>query len=298
VNRMKPTARRPLAILGGTFLGLAAAVAIAAPASAHHPEIAGTGCKLEDGSVKVTWTVSNSETEWTAEIKEISSPSAAPVTGFAVGSIIPKKGEGSLTGEQTVPAGAEAKLTIKAFWDKEQADVTAEREGVATITGNCEESEPSPSPSVTPSASPSPSPSESESPSPSPTPSAPGAPTFELQETCEKLIFIIHNPADGIDFTVTLTSEKGEVKELRAIPGETTSVSFDAYEGLEVTPSIGDVEDEPVPWTEPADCADEGGGLPVTGAAAGGMAAGAGVLLAVGAGLLLVARRRRVRFTA
>ncbi|HEX2772593.1 MAG TPA: cell wall anchor protein, partial [Micromonosporaceae bacterium] len=80
MNRPKLSLRRPLAVLGATFVGLAAAVAVAAPASAHHPEIAGTGCKLEDGSVKVTWTVTNSETEWTAEILEISSPSGAPVS--------------------------------------------------------------------------------------------------------------------------------------------------------------------------------------------------------------------------
>lgn len=40
-----------------------------------------------------------------------------------------------------------------------------------------------------------------------------------------------------------------------------------------------------------------GGGLPVTGAGAGGVAGAAAVLLAIGAALFLVARRRRVTFT-
>jgi hypothetical protein len=44
--------------------------------------------------------------------------------------------------------------------------------------------------------------------------------------------------------------------------------------------------------------ADGGSGLPVTGAAAGGIAGGAAVLLAVGAVLFVMARRRKVKFTA
>lgn len=44
----------------------------------------------------------------------------------------------------------------------------------------------------------------------------------------------------------------------------------------------------------PADCGGEGGGLPVTGFPVGLAAAGGALLLAVGAGLFLVARRRRV----
>lgn len=297
---------RPLALLGATILGLAAALAVAAPASAHHSIIDGTGCALANGDVKVTWTVNNSETEFEGKITDLSTPSGAPITGIAVGDVIPKQGEGSLTGEQTVPAGKEAKLTIKAVWDLGDSQHTDERTATATITGNCAEPSPSPSESESPSPSPSesespspaPSPSESESPAPSPTPSEPGEPIFGLDVTCDELVFIIENPANGISFTVTLTSEKGVVQELEAIPGQTTSVSFEAYEGLEVTPSIGDVKDEPVPWTEPAGCDGEGGGLPVTGVAAGGLAAGAALLLAVGAGLFLVARRRRIRFTA
>jgi hypothetical protein len=130
----------------------------------------------------------------------------------------------------------------------------------------------------------------------------PGEPTFELQETCDKLTFLIENPADGVAFTVTLTSEKGVVKELKAEPGKTTSVSFDAYPGLKVTPSADGVTDEPVVWAAPSDCGGTGGGsddeLALTGAAAGGIAGGAAVLLAIGAVLFIVFRRRRVRFTA
>ncbi len=128
----------------------------------------------------------------------------------------------------------------------------------------------------------------------------PGEPTFELTETCDELIFAIDNPADGIAFSITLTSEKGTVKTLDAVPGQTTSVSFDAYEGLAVTPSFEDEKGDPIAWEQPEDCDNGGGGggLPVTGAATGGIIAGAVVLLAAGAALFVVTRRRRLRFTA
>jgi LPXTG-motif cell wall-anchored protein len=55
-------------------------------------------------------------------------------------------------------------------------------------------------------------------------------------------------------------------------------------------------EATPTPSTTPAPGA--GGGLPVTGSAVGGTVAAAAALLVLGVGLFLVARRRRIRFTA
>ena len=46
------------------------------------------------------------------------------------------------------------------------------------------------------------------------------------------------------------------------------------------------------------DTGGTGGGLPITGAAAGSIAAGAGLLLGLGAALFVIARRRKVKFTA
>ncbi|MEQ4302390.1 cell wall anchor protein [Plantactinospora sp. B6F1] len=56
--RPKLPLRRPLAILGAAFLGMTAALAVAAPASAHHSEVKVAGvCNTTTGEWDVTWTV-------------------------------------------------------------------------------------------------------------------------------------------------------------------------------------------------------------------------------------------------
>ncbi|MDG4792568.1 cell wall anchor protein [Micromonospora sp. WMMD1082] len=313
--------RRVAAAAAGALIGLAGVATVAAPASAHHPIIKGVGCKLANGEVKVEWTVTNSERQWVAEVASVSTPSGTPVTNIVVGAVLPKAGEGALIGEQVVPSRQRANLTVKAVWKKDRQTVTNTQTGTAKVVGKCAEPEPTPtpteepSPEPTPTEEPSPEPTPTEEPTPTPEPTTPspspsqpevpepGEPTFELTETCDELVFLINNPADGIAFSVTLTSEKGTVKTLDAVPGETTSVSFDAYDGLVVTPTFTvedeTVEGEPVAWEQPADCGNGGGGgLPVTGAATGGIIAGAAVLLAAGAALFVVTRRRRLRFTA
>ncbi|WP_433531921.1 cell wall anchor protein [Micromonospora sp. CA-263727] len=332
----RPNFRRVAAAAAGALIGLAGVATVASPASAHHPVIKGVGCKLKNGDVKVEWTVTNSETQWAAVITGVTTPSRTPITTIVTGAALPKLGEGSLVGEQVVPARKQAHLTVTAVWKKERTTVTNTRTEKAKVTGWCPKPEPTPSPTTEPSpeptdepspepteptTEPSPEPTEpTDEPSPEPTeptteptpePSPtdepvvpePGEPTFELTETCDELIFLIDNPSDGIAFSVTLTSEKGTVKTLEAVPGQTTSASFDAYDGLVVTPSFvddeGTFEGEPVAWEQPEDCAGGGGGgLPVTGAATGGIIAGAAVLLAAGGAMFMVARRRRLRFTA
>ncbi|GIJ07131.1 LPXTG cell wall anchor domain-containing protein [Micromonospora andamanensis] len=332
--------RRVAAAAAGALIGLAGVAVVAAPASAHHPIIKGVGCKLANGDVKVEWTVSNSESRWVAEVDAVYTPSRTPVTNIVVGAVLPKAGEGSLVGEQIVPRGKAAHLTVKAVWKKDRHTVSNTQTGKARYIGKCAEPEPTPTPTPTdepteptptptptdeptePTPTPTPS-DEPTEPTPTPTPSdepteptptptptdepvvpEPGEPTFELTETCDELTFLINNPADGIPFSITLTSEKGTTQTLEAVPGETTSVTFDAYPGLVVTPTFTvedeTVEGEPVAWEQPEDCGNGGGGggLPVTGAATGGIIAGAGVLLAAGAALFVVTRRRRLRFTA
>ena len=59
-------------------------------------------------------------------------------------------------------------------------------------------------------------------------------------------------------------------------------------------------ESTTIEYEQPEDCDNSGGGggLPLTGAAAGSIAGGAGAMLAIGAVLFLMARRRKVKFTA
>ncbi|PWR07181.1 hypothetical protein DKT68_20030 [Micromonospora acroterricola] len=132
-------------------------------------------------------------------------------------------------------------------------------------------------------------------------PEEPNAPVFEIIFDCDALVVSADNPADGVTETIVLTSEKGVSKKLDLTPGRKTEVSFDAYEGLTVTPSIEGEEGDPadaVKWVKPAECGEgAGGGLPLTGANTTMIAGGAAVLLAAGAGLFLLARRRRLRFT-
>ncbi|MEU7972494.1 LPXTG cell wall anchor domain-containing protein [Micromonospora sp. NPDC049089] len=133
----------------------------------------------------------------------------------------------------------------------------------------------------------------------------PGEPQAGYESTCDKLIFGFANPEDGKAFEVTLTPNKGEAQKRTVEPGKTVVVEFEAFEGLTVTPAAEGLDDtSPIAWEKPADCTPgQGGGkdepaLPLTGAATGGIIAGAVVLLAAGAALFVVARRRRVRFTA
>ncbi|MET8256863.1 LPXTG cell wall anchor domain-containing protein [Micromonospora sp. NPDC005553] len=133
----------------------------------------------------------------------------------------------------------------------------------------------------------------------------PGEPAGSYKSTCTELIFDIANPADGKTITITFTPNKGKAQTLTVEPGKSGTVTFPAQEGLTVTPTAEGLDDtSPIAWEKPADCAPgQGGGkdepaLPLTGAATGGIIAGAVVLLAAGAALFVVARRRRVRFTA
>ena len=311
--------RRAAVLTAGALIGLAGVATTAAPAAAHHPEPSGSFCAAKDGTVTVTWSVTSSETDISGRITKLESTVPGDITGgLTVGAELKKQSEGPLTGTQThtftgeIP---ELKLTVGAHWERGRQSHDGERTVVARPSRDCEvvespsPSPSSPSPSATPEPTrspeqptPTPSASVSTPPSPSATPAAPAEPAepiFKLDQDCDSMTFIVENPAKGIPFTATLTTEKGVTKKLTSAPGRTTSVGFDAYRGLKVTVKYDVVADaETVPYTQPEDCSGQGGGLPVTGPAAGAIAGGAALLLAAGAVLFVVARRRRIRFTA
>ncbi|MFJ6152928.1 LPXTG cell wall anchor domain-containing protein [Micromonospora profundi] len=322
MNPPKSPLRRIAAIAAGALVGLVGVGALAAPASAHHPEPSGTYCLAADGLTTVTWKVGNSE-NITAEVTALTStvPNEFRDGNLAVGATLPKKGDGFLTATQThrfTERKPKIELTVEARWVRPNRIVTEHRTVAAKPAGTCaaQPTTPpaSPTPTATPTVSASPTPSVPASPSPSATtvsptptqspsetptaPSVPVEPVGTVESTCDKLTFTVENPADGETVTLTLTPNKGEVKTLTVKPGETGSVSFPATEGLTVTPAADGLDDtEPIAWEKPAECDGQGGGLPLTGANTTMIAGGAVVLLAAGAGLFVMARRRRLRFT-
>lgn len=313
--RSKLSLRRPLAVIGAAVLGLGAATLVVSPASAHHPEISGTFCRIQTSNdYKFSWTVGNSERNYEATIIEVA---PGPAGDIKVGGTLPKKGQGVLSGTETRTAAAQRDLNknlmVKAQWVKPDRTVTESRTVSAQGTGKCKDvpppttppATPTPTPEATPTptATPEPQPTTPAPTTPVPTPSAtlpPVEPVLTVEETCDELIFTFENPQGGEAFEVTLTPNKGEAQTITVESGETETVKFPAEEGLSVVLSDDEEESDPITWTKPEECDSDGGGggLPVTGAAAGGIAAGALLLLGAGAALFIVARRRRVTFTA
>jgi hypothetical protein len=316
VNLLKSPLRRTTAILAGAVLGMAGAVALAAPASATHPTVTGSATCVSETGWTVTWKVTN---EWPnkGEIKDVKVllPEGGTLTaggGIVIGAAVKhKRDKQELVSEQVVPANEpKAKLRVAVLFDN------GHREGGENLVNRPTEPckppaspSPSPSPSASASASPSPSVSPSTSPSTSPSvsPSAspsPGEPEPIIEMTCDSLSFGLDNTNGQETVEVTIKSSKGETRELVVKPGEKKVEKFSASAGFALTVTDkASGESVELPYTQPADCDSAGGGggdgeLPLTGAAAGGIAGGAALLLAVGAGLFIMARRRRVKFTA
>jgi LPXTG-motif cell wall-anchored protein len=134
--------------------------------------------------------------------------------------------------------------------------------------------------------------------SPTKTP-AKAEPQFVYDTTCDTLTVGIEVPADWKEsITVTFKPSVGDSQTVTAKPGETKTVDFDASKGLKVTATPKGYEDEAatITYKAPADCDDDE--LALTGTNTTAIAGGAAVVLIAGAGLFLMARRRKIRFTA
>jgi hypothetical protein len=132
-------------------------------------------------------------------------------------------------------------------------------------------------------------------------------PTVTVQNDCEAVAVIVANPEGAVPARATVVYGD-ESKQLTVAPGKSDRVLFPAgdatqatvtFEGLEpVTVAVDKPTCDGTPGGGSGDGGGEGGngGLPVTGVAAGGIAAGATVLLIAG-GVLIVVARRRITFT-
>jgi hypothetical protein len=308
VNLLKSQLRRTTAVAAGSLLGLAAIAVFAAPASAHKPAAEGKPTCVTDEGWAIDWTVRNKfhKADATALSVEATDQDGnkLEVTGdlTAPGTVFNKSGDKVTGGTKVTDADVEkVTLTVVLRWtdryENKPVTATVQKGDVCEVPENPEPSTSASVPSTPPSEEPE-----------IPTPSLPGEPSlFEpvFDETCDTITVGIDNPADGLEWTLGYRTSKGETREVVVKPGEKKTETFSATEGfsIELTLTVtveGETvsESTTIAYEQPGDCDGEGGGLPVTGAAAGGIAGGAAALLGVGALLFFMARRRKLKFTA
>ncbi|WP_213455391.1 EGFR-like transmembrane domain-containing protein [Rhizomonospora bruguierae] len=123
-------------------------------------------------------------------------------------------------------------------------------------------------------------------------------PSLASKSDCDTLTIEVTNPKGGTPLTFTFTPAEGVAKTLDVAPGETKSVVYGGEKAKEVVVSAPDFEPETVAWEKPDNCGGGGGSLAKTGMKISVAVGGALVLLAAGAVLFVIARRRRVTFTA
>lgn len=252
----------------GLMVGAVGAIALAAPAQATYDPVKLTGgYECVDGQWVVTWTVENKFKKTDIKVKELSSE----LDGDLQEGAEIEDGD-SLSGTQTLPGDAtDASLEVKYkyYWfGKKKYDTV---EDSMPLKGEC-------------------------------VPPVSGTATVEYD--CETLSVAITNDSET-DGTFTVAAN-GDSQDVAVPAGETSEpVEFEVEEGLEVDVLLDGVsvlDGGPVTITadDLADCEDDGGGgeLPETGASTLVIAGGALALLALGGGMFLIARRRRVTFTA
>jgi hypothetical protein len=314
VNLLKTPLRRTAAAVVGTLIGLSGAFAFAGPASAHTPTLKGNSSCTDTGW-KVDWVLTTKDTFGkVGTLHNVHSSGGSALTVFKDNATV--QPDGGLTETQQFTKNDDhADLTFKITWtDGAKADakpwppVKAPYHCNYPTPSHSPSPSPSPSPSHSPSASPSPSASTAKpTPTPTETPTLPPAagnakPIFN--EDCTTITLGLDNPANGVEITLKFKTSKGEERTDIIKPGEAKSEKFSAVPGFTVDLTFSakneNTDTLTVPYTKPAGCNanGNGGGLPVTGAAAGTIAGGAALLLIVGGVLFVMARRRKVKFTA
>lgn len=298
MNLLKSPLRRTTALIAGAFIGLVGAVALQAPASAHHPDInASTECPKGDNWT-IKWTVFNYSLEnrkgyideavfLDKDGQPLSAEAAPAVPGLAVGTSIDM--DKSIEVTQTLPTTTKA-ITLKVTLDWKTPGIE-KRSATKTIEiqSDCEPEEPQ----------------QPEEPQPEEPqqPATPAEPTPIVEMDCDTIVIGLDNPKDGVEITLTLETSKGEKRELTVKPGEKKTEKFSATAGFTVKVGAEEIDETTeIAYEKPADCSATGAGggdeLAKTGANASTVAGVAGGVLLIGAALFFVARRRKVKFTA
>jgi LPXTG-motif cell wall-anchored protein len=283
VNRLRSLPRRVLAVASSALLGLlGGAVLLTGPVAAHTSTVEGS-CTWDADAAEwvVTWTVTSDAPADVDAYRLVSveaTPPGSAVTGIeptAESGVFPHDAQQPLVGEQRLPEGTTAaSLAVLAEWDNGQQDDEARR-GELSIPAGCAQ------------------------------------PDLLSQWSlgCDSVTITITNPTDEAA-TVTFVPSTGNAVPVEIAGGGSVTVEFPPTPGLSVDVLVGDESivdpDEPIEVSaeqvNALECDEDddggGGGLPATGTSALIVAAGALALLALGAGLYLIARRRRIRFTA
>jgi hypothetical protein len=332
VNLLKTKLGRTSAVIAGSIIGLAGVAVFASPASAHDPVVTGTpSCVTDAKTWNVDWEIGN-DYQTDAKIESIKLTSVgggaskdltdlikgkdAAGNPIGVNTVVPNNTRSDesnyanvLKATSEIPTSYRGvKLEINLVWpDYRKGDETKVLKPKTCTTPS---EEPSTPPASTPPTTSSPTPSQSTPDTPEvpvPTPSEGPEPKGIIEFDCTTETIGLQVPKGYPAVTLEFKTTKGETRTDTIQPGETKTEKFSAVKGfsVRVTSKVtvdGQTESDfvDIPWQKPANCdtSGQGGGLPVTGAAAGGIAGGAAVLLVAGGVLFVMARRRKVKFTA
>jgi LPXTG-motif cell wall-anchored protein len=219
---------RRLAVLAtGALLGLGGVLAIAAPASAHHPIVTGSAhCETSTGDWIVDWEVANSESDLTGKLTDVTlEPAGTTVTNIVVGATLPVSGDGPLKGVQRVAANETgAKLTVDAEWWRNGNHITSTKSGEVTFAGSCEEDH--------------------------------ALPTASTDSACDGSVAVtLANAKDATKSAkFTVEGAKGFSVEKTVAPGEQVVVNVPAESATDITISADGKVLKKDSWKQPADC--------------------------------------------
>ncbi|QSB13566.1 hypothetical protein JQS43_18510 [Natronosporangium hydrolyticum] len=287
--------RRGLAAASALAVGLTGAFAVAAPAGAQYVTeayVAGVAeCADETpGQWLATWTVSSAQLTVRFpdqyQITEVSvSPAELAPPDLPIGE--DRDLEEEFVAEQWLPLDVESvQLTATVRWNNQ---ITRTVDETVTRPDGCREDDDD-------DGGPGNGDDNGDDPGEVEVP-------VDTVSQCDSLAVTVTNPFPHDSLEATFTSENG-TETLTIEVGQSATASFEA--GTTVTLTVGD-ESQEIAWQDPGDCdgdqGDDGGAggedeLPITGSTTALIAGGAVLLLTLGATLFLLARRRRLTFTA